>query len=287
MKRVALLLDHHKTEAINTGKNLLPWFKEKDITVLTTEGIASLLEIKESGLSKENLLKNVDWALTLGGDGTFLRWAHWISSSHIPILGVNLGTLGFLTEVKAADIYRDLEKVINNDFEIEKRMMLEVTVTVDGERVFRDVILNDAVFYRVHHSRSVKLCLKVSEKFKTTYFGDGIIIATPTGSTAYSLSAGGPIVNPKVETIIITPICSHSLYHKPLLIPPDDSLWVTNADNTRDVRLSLDGRKIWEIGDYDIVEIKRAPETINFIKAGIDYYQLLNEKLQWGGVICK
>lgn len=287
MKRVALLLDQHKTEAINTGKNLLPWFKEKNISVFTTEAIAALLEIDEPGLSKEELLKNVDWALTLGGDGTFLRWAHWIASSQIPILGVNLGTLGFLTEVKSIDVYKELEKIINDDFSIEKRMMLEVTVTVDGEQVFRDIILNDAVFYRVHHSRSVKLCLKVSEKFKTTYFGDGIIIATPTGSTAYSLSAGGPIINPKVETIIITPICSHSLYHKPLLIPPDDSLWVTNADSTRDVRLSLDGRKIWEIGDSDVVEIKRAPETINFIKTGIDYYQLLNEKLQWGGVICK
>jgi NAD+ kinase len=286
MKRVALLLDQHKIEAINTGKNLLSWFKEKNISVFTTETIATILGVNEIGLSKEDLLNNSDWALTLGGDGTFLRWAHWISSSQLPILGVNLGTLGFLTEVKAVDVYKMLEKIINDDFSIEKRMMLEVTVTVDGERVFRDTILNDAVFYRVHHSRSVKLCLKVSEKFKTTYFGDGIIISTPTGSTAYSLSAGGPIINPKVETIIITPICSHSLYHKPLLIPPDDSLWVTNADTTRDVRLSLDGRKIWEIGDSDVVEIKRAPETINFIKTGIDYYQLLNEKLQWGGIIC-
>jgi len=286
MKSVALLLDMHKTQAINTGKELIKWFKEKGVNVYTTKKLALLLEEPDTGYEKSELLEKVDWAMTLGGDGTFLRWAHWISSSSIPLLGVNLGTLGFLTEVRLADVYEDIRKVLNGDFKIEKRMMLEVVVTVDGEEVFKDKILNDAVFYRVHHSRSVKLCVTVSENFRLTLFGDGLIVASPTGSTAYSLSAGGPIVNPKVETIVVTPICSHSLYHRPLLIPPDDSVWVCNADSTRDVRLTLDGRKTWDIGDTDIVQIKKSKDTTGFIKIGRDYYQLLNEKLQWGGVIC-
>jgi len=257
MKSVALLLDMHKTQAINTGKELIKWFKEKGVSVYTTKKLASLLEEPDTGYEKSELLEKVDWAMTLGGDGTFLRWAHWISSSSIPLLGVNLGTLGFLTEVRLADVYEDIQKVLSGDFKIEKRMMLEVVVTVDGEEVFKDKILNDAVFYRVHHSRSVKLCVTVSENFRLTLFGDGLIVASPTGSTAYSLSAGGPIVNPKVETIVVTPICSHSLYHRPLLIPPDDSVLVCNADSTRDVRLTLDGRKTWDIGDTDIVQIRK------------------------------
>jgi len=285
MKSVGLFLDDQKREAIDTGKNLITWFKEKKLSVLTTKSLAQKLGTEEIGFEKEELLNKIDWAVTLGGDGTFLRWAHWVSAKSIPLLGVNLGTLGFLTEVKLSNMYEDINKVLDGKFEIEKRMMLEVTVTVDGEKVFHDIILNDAVFYRAHHSRSVKICVKVSEKFKLTYFGDGVIIGTPTGSTAYSLSAGGPIVNPTVETILVTPICSHSLYHKPLLVPPHDSIWLSNAEPRRDIRISLDGQKVWEMGDNDIVQIKKAKERTHFIKIGTDYYQLLNEKLQWGGVV--
>ncbi|HPZ08371.1 MAG TPA: NAD(+)/NADH kinase [Candidatus Eremiobacteraeota bacterium] len=285
MKSIALFLDKHRSEVIKIGKDLIKWFTEKGLHIYTTKNLSVKLEIETLGLEKEELLKKVDWAITLGGDGTFLKWSHWIAGSSVPLLGINLGTLGFLTEVKLSNMYTDIQKVLDGKFEIEKRMMLEVVVTVDGEKVFKDIILNDAVFYRTHHSRAVKICVKVSEKFRLTYFGDGVIIATPTGSTAYSLSAGGPIVNPKVETIILTPICSHSLYHKPLLIPSDDSVWVTNADTTRDVRLSLDGQKVWEMSENDMVQIKKAPGTTNFIKIGTDYYQLLNEKLQWGGVV--
>lgn len=287
MKSVGLFLDDQKKEAIDTGKNLIKWFNGKNLSVFTTKSLAKKLSGEEIGLEKEELLNKIDWAVTLGGDGTFLRWAHWVSAKSIPLLGVNLGTLGFLTEVKLSNMYEDINKVLDGKFEIEKRMMLELTVTVDGEKVFRDIILNDAVLYRAHHSRSVKICVKVSEKFKLTYFGDGVIIATPTGSTAYSLSAGGPIVNPTVETILVTPICSHSLYHKPLLVPPNDSIWLSNAEPTRDIRISLDGQKVWEMSDNDVVQIRRAEETTNFIKIGTDYYQLLNEKLQWGGVLCQ
>jgi len=284
MNRFLLLPDIYNREAKATSLKLLSWFRKQGVKVSFLKETAKILGISTSSsiIEPSDITKKVNVLLTLGGDGTLLHYAQLSAVNNLPILGVNLGGLGFLAEVKLTNLEEALHKVINKEFELEKRMMLEITVKEEEEVLSQALALNDVTFSRIK-SRSPHFKVEVNSEISLNYFGDGIIFATPTGSTAYSLSAGGPIINPRLECILITPICSHSLYHRPLLIPPGDKIRIYTLDPSRQVVISSDGREFIEFTYKQVAEVKKSSKHTTFIKLGTNFYKRLQEKLHWGG----
>lgn len=231
-------------------------------------------------ISDDNIKEKIDLVLSLGGDGTFLRAARYALDLDVPIIGINLGHLGFLAQVGPDEIDLAISIIKNKDFDIEQRMLLKAVVYKDGQKIYEDYALNDVVFFRGIFTHLLHLSFNVNDTYVGTYSADGIVISTPTGSTAYSLSAGGPIIAPNVECISITAICPHTLSARPLVIAPDDLLtvWEQRKNPTY---ISCDGRENFEILKDTTVEISRNPISLKFIDIKKDYYRRLREKLGW------
>ncbi|OGP32280.1 MAG: hypothetical protein A2X87_05680 [Deltaproteobacteria bacterium GWC2_42_51] len=219
----------------------------------------------------------------LGGDGTMLSVARTVGEKKIPILGINLGGLGFLTAIKINEIYPVLEKVIKDDFETEERMMLSVQIHKDGKKTSTYSVLNDVVI-KGTLARLINLEARINKEYVTTYRADGLIISTPTGSTAYSLSAGGPILYPTIHSIIVAPICPFTLTNRPVVIPDWMTVEVLIKPGQRDVLLTLDGQVDVQLGGGDIIEVKRSDACLYLVKCpGKSYFDILRERLMWGG----
>jgi NAD+ kinase len=236
-------------------------------------------------LEKTALATDVDMVLVLGGDGTLIGMADCIgeAGSGIPILGVNFGSLGFLTEVTLPELYRSLENAVTGRAHIEERMMLRATTT-SGSQVRRSIALNDAVITKTARSRMIDLSVFVGEEFVTRVRADGMIIASPTGSTAYNLSAGGPIVKPDVDAMIITPIAPHTLTNRPIVIPGGSSVRVQPTMDARDeIVFTLDGQSTYPIHAGDEICVARAPKPLRLIRPSTrSYFEVLRTKLKWG-----
>jgi NAD+ kinase len=219
----------------------------------------------------------------LGGDGTLLSVARQVWNKNIPILGVNLGGLGFLTEITLDELYPILERVIRDEFEIDEREVLEVGVIRGGKRIAEFVVLNDAVVNKGALARIIDLETTINGEYLSTFRSDGLIISTPTGSTAYNLSAGGPIVYPTLHTIVITPICPHTLTIRPIIIPDDVKIRTLLKSRDEEVTLTLDGQQGFGLEFEDVIEVKKAQGHILLIKSPYRrYFELLREKLKWG-----
>ena len=218
-KSVGILTKPQFPEVECTLRDMVSWLRARSIDVILDTTSAILLG-EQGGYQKTQLANKADVLLVLGGDGTMLNAARLAGERSIPILGVHMGGLGFLTEVRLENLYPSLERVFANDFVLDERLMLQKThVHRHGETVARGVVLNDVVISKGTLARMIELKIAIQGQFVTNLRGDGVIVTTPTGSTAYSLSAGGPIINPAVQSLMVTPICPHTLTHRPLIVP--------------------------------------------------------------------
>ncbi len=224
--------------------------------------------------------QKVDLVIVLGGDGTFLRAARELAYTDLPILGINLGQKGFLAEIEVDKLTFSLQKLINNDYVLEERMMLHTQVLREGKHFASSISLNDVIISRGPFSRIIKLDTYINDDFMESFPGDGVIIASPTGSTGYSLSAGGPVVNPALKLLLITPICPHLLYQRSVVVNQDDVATVVVATQNADVFLTLDGQEGFALNYGDCIKVKRADcvtKVIVFPES--NFYKLLHDKL--------
>jgi len=220
----------------------------------------------------------------LGGDGTFLRAVRWAKYSGIPILGIKFGRLGFLAETNEADLFAAVEAVVENRFKIEQRAALSVEIIRNTEVIASRMVLNDAVINKGALARLSNIHTWIDDSFLTIYRGDGLIIATPTGSTAYSLAAGGPVIHPEAPVIIITPICPFTLTNRPLIIPDKSAIKIRLEKGVSDIMLTFDGQEGFKLLDADIVSISKSKTFVNMITLpGLNYYDVLKTKLNWSG----
>lgn len=228
----------------------------------------------------------IDLALSLGGDGTLLRTARFLAGAAVPILGVNLGRLGFLTSCGADDLSGALAAVASGDFDVDERMALAATTTrADGRVSETWHALNDIVMHKGGFARMLSVRVSVDGEPLGAYNCDGIVLASPTGSTAYSLSAGGPLVTPSLDSIIVTPISAHALAIRPIVLPPDVTVLLESVDGPEEVLITVDGQAGTELGSADSLTVRRAPAPVRIVRfAGDSFFDRLRVKLGWGGL---
>ncbi len=262
---------------------LLHWFAARGIRALYDTETASSLHDSSKGLSREQLAKESQLLLVLGGDGTLLAAARVAAPLGIPILPINMGSLGFLTSFTLEEMYPALEETLAGRLSSSERVMLAVELERGGTVIERQTVLNDAVINKGELARMIDLELTIDGDVVCRYHADGLIVATPTGSTAYSLSAGGPIVHPAVESWVITPICPHTLTDRPLVVRDSSLVEINLSADTESVFLTLDGQTGIPMHGADRVRIKRAAEKLNLIQPPKkSYFDILRSKLKWG-----
>jgi NAD+ kinase len=281
-KSVGILAKPKFPEVKSTLHDVVSWLRARNIDVILDTTSAILLG-EQGGYQKTQLASKADVLLVLGGDGTMLNAARLAGERSIPILGVNMGGLGFLTEVRLENLYPSLERVFANDFVLDERLMLQTHVHRHGETVTRGVVLNDVVISKGTLARMIELKIAIQGRFVTNLRGDGLIVSSPTGSTAYSLSAGGPIIDPAVQSLILTPICPHTLTHRPLIVPGDAEIDVTLTSKDDGAMATLDGQVGVAITQGDTVVIQTSEHRTRLIRfPESNYYDVLREKLKWG-----
>jgi len=262
---------------------LLAWLAERKIEVFCDPETAESLSPAAKAHPRETLPSVSDLLIVLGGDGTLLAAARLLDSRNIPILPVNLGGLGFLTSVTLDDFYPVLEQAINGRARFSERVMLESQVLRQGKIFHRARALNDAVLNKAALARIIDLHLHINGEFVCNYKADGLILSTPTGSTAYSLSAGGPIVYPLVSAFVITPICPHTLTNRPLVVPDNVKIEIGFASGKEPIYLTLDGQVGVELKPEDVVTLAAAPERLRLVRPQQkSYFSVLRDKLKWG-----
>ena len=283
--RIGIIGNPKKLSALKLAGDLSKWLGKKGIKVFISRDCAGKLLDKKQVVENEVLLSNADILIALGGDGTLLSTARLVSSSGIPILGVNLGGLGFLTEINSSRVYEVLEQVLGNKFFVENRMLISGYVLRKGKgKVFHFSALNDAVITTEAIARVLKLETSIDKQYVTTYVADGLIISTPTGSTAYSLSAGGPIVHPALKAIIITPICPHTLTNRPIIVSEKSSISIKPIFETSKITLTIDGQVKFDLLHSDKLVVKKAPYTLKLISLPENnFFAILRKKLKWSG----
>lgn len=280
VKNVAVVYRPKKAQATSTASELVTWLKSKKLNVhcLSAQAIHGTNKIK----SEADIAK-IDLFIVIGGDGTYLKAARLINGRPIPILGINLGSLGFLTEVRTSDIYKTIESAISGKLKTQQRTMLEVTITKKGKKPATYLALNDVVIERGPISRLISLGIYSDDHLVSELKADGLIVCSPTGSTAYNLASGGPIVHPEVHAIMITPICPHSLTNRPITLPDHHVINIKVTQSTQKAVFMVDGQKCADIRDLDEVTIRVAKQPhLRLIAPTSNYFDVLRNKLKFG-----
>ena len=265
-------------------KELVGWLKDHKVECFVDAAISRA--VSHPALDKQEMAGAVEMVVVLGGDGTLLTAARALHKKQVPILGVNLGGLGFLTEITLAELYPMLEAILRGEYKTDERMLLEASVwrkekVADTFQVLNDVVINKGALARI-----IELETSVDQAYLTTFRADGLVISTPTGSTGYSLSAGGPIVYPSLQSIIITPICPHTMTNRPIIVPKEATINVTLCSADQEVFLTLDGQVGFKMELRDRVEIKKGEGFVKLIKSpSRSYFEVLRQKLMWGADI--
>jgi NAD+ kinase len=281
VKRIGLFVKN-EYKAEKKADELESWLKSKKYDVLRKEGIPSGLKLvgKEISTAPSDLL----CIFVLGGDGTFLSAVRWIGDQSIPILGVKFGEVGFLAEIAEDKLFAVAEKIINKEFEITPRMRLQVELQREKEVFVQETVLNDVVINKGALARLAHIRTYIDGQYLTTYKADGLIVATPTGSTAYSLAAGGPILHPGVPAIIMTPISPFTLTNRPLIIPDSACITIRLEEKSEDIMLTFDGQAGLEIDEVDTIIVRKGKYPINMIiMSDQEYFDVLKAKLRWSG----
>lgn len=271
MKTVGISYNHLKPDAKEYCNRISEWLKKKNIK---TKNIPY------------NLSKNprVDFIISLGGDGTMLRISRLVAKYSIPVMGVNLGTLGFLTDTDINGIFNALENILSTGIKYEERMMLEIEIPTKN-KIIKTTALNDCIIRSVYNGRLTSIDAFINKKFLSSYKGDGIVISTPTGSTAYSLALSGPIIYPTLSLFIIAPISPHTLTHRPMIVEADNILEFVSSEGSRksDLVVSIDGQESYILDKNKKVKIKMFSGKAKFIRdKNYSYFDTLKTKLKWG-----
>jgi NAD+ kinase len=288
IERVGLIAKHHLDAAAGVLAELAGWLEARDVRPVFESETAALVGLPPGRptFSRDALPKSCDLVLVLGGDGTFIGMASRIarSGTDVPILGVNFGSLGFLTEVTLPELYPSLEAALAGAVRVEDRMMLQASTLRSGASYADHIALNDVVVTKGARSRMIDLSVWVGDEFVTRVKADGLIVATPTGSTAYNLSAGGPIVQPTLDALLLTPIAPHTLTNRPIVIPAASPVRVQpHLEERAEVFVTFDGQDGFQIQGEDEIRVRRADRPMRLIRPSTrSYFEVLREKLKWG-----
>jgi len=279
---IGIIAKNNIEEPFGITKKLSNWLKERGVEVYVEKELGKKIRHPNS-IDRRDIPKLVDVILVFGGDGTFLGVAREACKYGTPILGINLGGLGFLTEVTVDELYPMMERIIDGDYEVEDRQMLITSIRRGKKNIGTYEVLNDVVINKGALARIIDLSIYIEDSHVTTYKADGIILATPTGSTAYSLSAGGPIVHPGIPVTIITPICPHTLTNRPLVVSSEMKVEIKVTTQEPDTYLTLDGQIGVRLKTGDLIEVKRTDTSVKLIKSPFrDFFSILKTKLMWG-----
>ncbi|HEX9898104.1 MAG TPA: NAD(+)/NADH kinase [Candidatus Methylomirabilis sp.] len=283
MQRIGIAAKPKKPEAEPILRTLVAWLRDHGREVLLDQEAAGICPEVGPGLPRSEVAATADLVIVLGGDGTLLSVARLIGSREVPILGVNLGGLGFLTEVTLDELFPTLEAVLRDQYSLSRRLTLTVRVLRGGELVASFEALNDAVINKTALSRIVDLETHVNGEYVATFRADGLILSTPTGSTAYCLAAGGPIIYPTLPALVIIPICPHTLTNRPLVVPDSAVVEIIQGSEGEDVHLTVDGQVGVDLRYRDVVAAQRSTRSIALVKSPkLNYFDLLRTKLKWG-----
>jgi NAD+ kinase len=280
IRAVGLVAKYQEPKATEMVRWLVPWLKKRGRKVYVENGVGRCGGISTS---KKEMAAKADLIISLGGDGTLLNIAPLVERPDVPILGVNLGGLGFITEVAADELESVLAQTLDGQYQTEQRMTLEIQVKSKTAKPHRFRVLNDAVITKGARSRIIDLETYVDDEYLCNYKADGLIISTPTGSTAYSLAAGGPILEPALSAIILTPLCPHTLTNRPIVVPGNAAVRVTLRSFGDTVFLSPDGQQGVRLDNGDKVEARDYGLPVSLIRLpSRSYYEILRKKLKWG-----
>ncbi len=280
MRKVGLVPNIQKEQIAEITKNMYKFLIDNNVQVCLTEDGADLIGVRDAGVTSQVMGETVDVIIILGGDGTILKAAREYAPYHVPLLGVNMGKMGFLAEIDATDVMDYVNFLLKGQYTIEERMMLEATVYRDGQEISTFCALNDVIIAKGPFSRIIEIETKVGGNYLETYPGDGVIISTPTGSTGYSFSAGGPVVSSDLEVMMITPICPHLMHNRSVIISSNETVTAKMKTNYAVVVLTVDGQQGFTLQNEDEIKVKKSNLSTKLIKLRErSFYQLLNEKL--------
>lgn len=288
IKRIGIVVKPHQPDALNTICDVVQWLAERSIAVVGGPEIERERVEHETGcavqqLNQDELPANVDLMLVLGGDGTMIATARMLGDHEVPVLGVNYGGLGYLAEFRIEELFSALESILNGNYRLDRRVMLAAELLRDSEVVTRMRVLNDVVINKSALARIIEIEAYLNQQYVNSFRADGLIVSTPTGSTAYNLSAGGPVIYPSMNAVVITPICPFTLSNRPLVVPDDSIIELSLKTEREEVALTLDGQVGIPMQVNDRVVIRKSHTTFNLVQPmNRNYFDVLRDKLRWG-----
>ena len=281
MDKVGIIANNEKEKMPRVLKKLCDFLEERKQAYVLDEASGSHLDREVEVVPYYELAREAKVIIVLGGDGTMLKVARNFAASEVAILGINLGRLGFLTDVDVEELADGLDQLLTGNYDIEDRMMLEGKIARDGEVVNKVIAVNDLVVNKGNFSRLLKIKINLEGEYLTTYPADGLIVACPTGSTAYSLSAGGPIVSPCLDSFIITPICPHTLYSRSIVVEDNEEITLEIKADHPNIILTVDGQENFELRPQDEIKIEKAELVTHLVKLeGYNFYKVLRNRLK-------
>ncbi|SFJ30746.1 NAD(+)/NADH kinase [Thermoflavimicrobium dichotomicum] len=280
MKTIGITMNLSKHHAYSVACQLIDLLEKKNVPFYLEKEMAEQLKYHRAGIVLEEFPQKVDVVFVLGGDGTLLGVARQLAKYDLPILGINVGNLGFLSEAEPSDLSTAVDRILNGDYCIEKRLMLDAELIRDGKVIERDIAFNDIGIAKGSFSRMITCRVHMDGLYLGTYSGDGVIVSTPTGSTAYSLSCGGPIVWPGIHTILLTPICPHTLTSRPMVLPKDGILEVQVNATHNEMGLTIDGQVGYSLQSGDVIRIQGSACYTQLIKwKERSFFEVVRKKL--------
>ncbi|MDX6290329.1 MAG: kinase [Blastocatellia bacterium] len=288
IKRIGVVVKPHQPDALETLCRLTVWLVDKGIQLVGVGEIAHEQIKNKTGcvveiVKDEQLASSVDLILVLGGDGTMIAAARMVSDTEVPVIGVNYGGLGYLAEFPIEELFAALESILAGQYKLQKRVMLAVELWRGTELLTRNRVLNDVVVNKSALARIIEIEAFLDDQFVNMFRADGLIVATPTGSTAYNLSAGGPVIYPSMNAVVITPICPFTLSNRPIVVPDDSKIDVRLMTDKEDVALTLDGQVGFPLQAGDRIVIRKSRTTFNLVQPpNRNYFDVLRDKLKWG-----
>jgi len=288
IKRVGIVVKPHQPDALKTVCGVVEWLAKRGIVLVGGPEIERERIEHETGcaveaLDLDELAGSVDLMLVLGGDGTMIATARMLGDKEVPVLGVNYGGLGYLAEFRVEELYTALESILEGNYRIDTRVMLAVQLMRGDKEVARTRVLNDAVINKSALARIIEIEANLNQQFVNSFRADGLIVSTPTGSTAYNLSAGGPVIYPSMNAVVITPICPFTLSNRPLVVPDNAVIELCLKTHQEDVSLTLDGQVGFPLEVEDRVIIRKSRTTFQLVQPmNRNYFEVLRDKLRWG-----
>ena len=288
IKRIGVVLKPHQPDALKTMCELTIWLAQRGISLIGGPEIERERIEHQTGcavdqVESEKIAANADLVLVLGGDGTMIATARLMGEAEVPVLGINYGGLGYLAEFRIEELYEALESILAGNYRLDKRVMLAVDLLRGDETITSNRVLNDVVINKSALARIIEIEAYLNQQFVNSFRADGLIVSTPTGSTAYNLSAGGPVIFPSMNAVVITPICPFTLSNRPIVVPDDAAVELRLKTNQEDVTLTLDGQVGFSLKVEDRVMIHKSETTFNLVQpTNRNYFDVLRDKLRWG-----